>query len=96
MGGAFAKAMSGKKDDFVKALLNVAAFPHEGQGAAVDALQHRVRQFLSTHAGTTFPARGVVRLQFSLWRYHHVFQELKSLLTAAQHWRSPCHRPGKD
>lgn len=31
MGGAFAKAMSGKKDDFVKALLNVAAFPYEGK-----------------------------------------------------------------
>lgn len=31
MGGAFAKAMSGKKDDIVKALLNVAAFPYEGK-----------------------------------------------------------------
>jgi ParB family chromosome partitioning protein len=31
MGGTFAKAMSGKKDDIVKALLNVAAFPYEGK-----------------------------------------------------------------
>ena len=31
MGGAFAKAMSGKKDDIIKALLNVAAFPYEGK-----------------------------------------------------------------
>ena len=31
MGGAFAKAMSGKKDDIIKALLNVAAFPYESK-----------------------------------------------------------------
>jgi ParB family chromosome partitioning protein len=31
MGGAFAKAMSGKKDVIVKALLNVTAFPYEGK-----------------------------------------------------------------
>jgi hypothetical protein len=31
MGGAFAKAMNGKKDEIIKALLNVAAFPYEGK-----------------------------------------------------------------
>lgn len=31
MGGAFAKAMSGKKDEIVKSLLNVASFPYEGK-----------------------------------------------------------------
>ena len=31
MGGAFAKAMSGKKDEIVKSLLNVESFPYEGK-----------------------------------------------------------------
>lgn len=31
MGGAFAKAMNGKKDEIIKVLLNVAAFPYEGK-----------------------------------------------------------------
>ena len=31
MGGAFAKAMNGKKDEIIKSLLNVASFPYEGK-----------------------------------------------------------------
>lgn len=31
MGGAFAKTMSGKKDEIIKSLLNVASFPYEGK-----------------------------------------------------------------
>ena len=31
MGGAFAKAMSGKKDELIKALLKVGSFTYEGK-----------------------------------------------------------------
>ena len=31
MGGAFAKAMNGKKDEIIKSLLNVASFPYQGK-----------------------------------------------------------------
>jgi ParB family chromosome partitioning protein len=47
--------------------------PLRGQGAAVDALQHRVRLFLSTQRGDHVPRKGRGAPAFSLWRYHHVF-----------------------